>query len=543
MDVSVAVSLHDRPQPDPLEAALAAVASAEARHLRLAERNRRFIETTSEAFVGIDSTGKIIDWNPQAERTFGWQREEVIGRRLAETLVPPPSGPPALAGLTPLPASAVGQVLGQRLEMSVVHRDGHVFPVELTLWASSEGDKQEGEPTFHAFIRDVTHRHEADEERWRLAAIVESSDEAIIGASPEGTILSWNRGAERLFGYDMAEVVGKPISSIVECGHREEVGRRTLTVRDGRPVHHFDVEGLRRNGVVLDVSMTMSPIVDGTGRVAGLSIVARDVTEQRWMAKTLNSTLASLEDALRKAKESEARCRRFTGDAAHQLRTPIAGIRACAETLLRNPPPEERDALLTNVVRETGRAARLMTGLLQMARLDLGQSLAPRKCDVVDLCSEEVARARALAPALEVALQVDERRPTYAELDSHAVHEILANLLDNARRHAASRIDVVVANTDDQVEVRVVDDGPGLSEALAERVFERFVSLDNKGGSGLGLPIARGLARTHGGNLTYEDRAFVVRLPVKAAIDCGGASKPDFGPPETVPDWESWEAP
>ena len=114
------------------------------------------------------------------------------------------------------------------------------------------------------------------------------------------------------------------------------------------------------------------------------------------------------------------------------------------------------------------------------------------------------------------------------------VSEVLANVLDNARRHASRRIDLVVAAADHTVEIRVVDDGPGLPDPLVERAFERFVSLDGKGGSGLGLPIARGLARAHGGDLTYEG-GFVLRLPVEAPVECGGAARPGPRQEATLP--------
>jgi signal transduction histidine kinase len=166
------------------------------------------------------------------------------------------------------------------------------------------------------------------------------------------------------------------------------------------------------------------------------------------------------------------------------------------------------------MVGEMSRAGRLVTSLLTMARLDQGLALVPERCDLVALCSGEVERAAELAPHLEVSLTVARLGDDGREFDVSAVREIMANLLDNARRHARSRIQVAAGCADQMVEIRVVDDGPGLADHQVERAFERFASMDGKGGSGLGLPIARGLARAQGGDLGYEDRAFVLRLPV-----------------------------
>jgi len=256
----------------------------------------------------------------------------------------------------------------------------------------------------------------------------------------------------------------------------------------------------------------MAPVRDATGRVVAASSIARDITEQRFLADTLDATLLALEEALDEAKASEERTREFLADAAHQLRTPMAGIRACAETLLRGVPAESADELLASMVRETSRAARLVTALLQMARLDQGQHLEVAPCDVVAVCTNEVERARVLAPHLHVQL-VAEGEISWPEVDAKALHEMLANLVDNARRHATSQVSVHVEASPAEVRIRVCDDGPGVPADLQDRIFQRFVSLDGRGGSGLGLPIARGYARAMGGDLTYGD-GFVLTFPL-----------------------------
>jgi PAS domain S-box-containing protein len=364
----------------------------------------------------------------------------------------------------------------------------------------------------------------------RLAAIVESSDEAIFAADPFCRVVFWSAGAEHLLGYQPSEMQGSAAALVFSAEHRAELVELAERARAGHPVREHETKALRKNGVVLDISLSMSPIRDEAGGFTGFCLVARDITDKRWMSDTLNSTLKSLEVAVAEARESEERCRRFTADAAHQIRTPIAGIRACAETLLRQPSPSEQETLLSDVVRETVRASRLMAALIQMARLDQGQTLRPVPCDVVGLCEAEVDRVRLAAPHLDFEVRVTDLENDRPDLDRHAVAEILANLLDNGSRHAARRIDVHVGTRGDEVVIRVVDDGPGVAPAMVARMFDRFVSLDGAGGTGLGLPIGQALARAHGGDLTYDDRSFVLRLPVRSTIDCGGAGRPDFDP-------------
>ena len=227
----------------------------------------------------------------------------------------------------------------------------------------------------------------------------------------------------------------------------------------------------------------------------------------------LRATVVELEEALARVRAAQDTDRRFLADAAHQLRTPIAGIRACAEALLRGAEAEQADRLFANLVRESSRLTRLEADLRTLARLDDGERLRVRAVDLVGVCKDEISRVWSLAPQLDVVLRAPALRWPVA-VDDRAVREVLANLLDNARRHAHSRIDVVITPGQDGIDLRVADDGPGVAADMVESVFGRFVSLDGLGGSGLGLPIARDLARACGGDLGYRSGGFVLHLPL-----------------------------
>lgn len=503
---------------DALEAALAQASEAAAHSRHMEERSRKIIETATDAFVAIDLDGRIAEWNEGAARVFGLPSEMVLGRDAFETLFPPDLRDDHRNRLEQLRITGERRRRGRRLETVAQRADGSTFTAELIMWATGEA----AERSINAFIHDLSERRQAEEARYRLAAIVDSSDAAIIGKDLDGTIVSWNQGAAAMYGYDPEEVIGRPITVIVPPERHEEVQRFLAMVRQGQAVPAHESVRLPKHGPPIEVSLAISPIRDATGTVVGASSIARDITEERWLASTLDSTLVALETALEEARASEALSRRFLADAAHQLRTPMAGIRACAETLLRGPPPSERDRLLADLVRETSRASRLMTSLLKMARLDQGEELALAGCDLAELCRDEADRARVLAPELEISVEAGLDEPP--ELDANAVREVVANLLDNARRHAARRISVDIARHGDLVELRVSDDGPGVPEGMEERIFERFVSLDSRKGSGLGLPIARGLARAHGGDLVYEAGAFVLRVPLRPLAVDGAAS-------------------
>lgn len=498
---------------DTLEGAVTEARRARVESDRLERRTRKILDTAHEAFLVMDEAGAIIEWNPGAEQMFGWPRQEILGRSWETTLIPAEVREVLEADrfrqgghLWPYGARTV--------DLVALRRDGRQFPAGVTVWATNH----DGASTFNAFVRDFTERQRADEATAHLAAIVESSDQAMLSTDPEGTVLTWNPAAEHMYGFLAAEAVGQNLADLIILDRdRLEFDETLAGVARGEVIQRDQAFRRRKDGILLPVSVTIAPLLDSTGAIYGACSVARDMTEERRLASQLDTSLIALAAAAEDARRSEIQSRRFLDDAAHQLRSPITSIRACAETLSMDVTHAQRDRLLGAVCRESERASRLMAGLLRMARLGHEEALELRPVDVLALCQEEADRGRLESPHLEITATVVGPSIGEARLAADAVGEILSNLVDNARRHARTRIDVRAQVRDHAVEVRVVDDGPGVPSDQAESVFERFVSLDNRGGSGLGLAIARELARTQGGDLSYEGRAFVLRLPCEVA--------------------------
>ncbi len=235
----------------------------------------------------------------------------------------------------------------------------------------------------------------------------------------------------------------------------------------------------------------------------------RPDTELGRTATAFDAMLEELESAAAAAEAAETRMRGFLSDASHELRTPLAGIQATAEQLLRaDPDRPAREAALAGLVRESSRAGRLVQDLLTVARLDQGVPLRPEQLDLVQLSRHELARTQLLGPQLTVQLSGDPAVPVIA--DGTRVGQILTNLLDNAR-HATppgGTITVTVRRTPVGAVLDVTDTGAGVPTVDRDRIFDRLVRLDtarsrSSGGAGLGLPIARALARAHGGDLQY----------------------------------------
>ena len=245
---------------------------------------------------------------------------------------------------------------------------------------------------------------------------------------------------------------------------------------------------------------------------------ALDAAQQRSEASAheAHEAASSARAAEQEARRSEATTRRFLSDAAHELRTPLAGMQTLAETLVRDSDDdrETREELAIALVRETSRASSLVTDMLDLARLEGGAELDRRPVDLTVLARDQVARLRLVDPALDAAVVAD--GPVVVAGDEEKLRRVLVNLLDNARRHVrpggAVRLTVARVEGAERAEVVVHNDGEPVAEADRERIFDRLVRLDeararDSGGAGLGLSIARALVRAHGGRLTYRAAA------------------------------------
>ena len=265
------------------------------------------------------------------------------------------------------------------------------------------------------------------------------------------------------------------------------------------------------------------------GSRGGRLAPTRTDTELGATAQAFDEMLDELEGAEARARHAEQQTRDFLADAAHELRTPLAGVQAAAEALLHHRDgldTQEREHLEALLVREAQRAGRLVTDLLAMARLEEGVVPAPVPVELSPLVEAELARARVLAPRTTISAS---GAPVSVTGDPGQVQGVLRNLLDNARRAAGpgGSVQITTRTAAGMGVLEVTDDGPGVAPPDRERIFERLVRLDaartvDAGGSGLGLAIARGTARAYGGELVYADPAgpgacFRLTLPLAEA--------------------------
>lgn len=385
-------------------------------------------------------------------------------------------------------------------------------------------------------------RHAADEAQSRLAAIVQFSDDAIISKNLDGTITSWNAAAMRMFGYTEREMIGRLITTIIPEDRLNEEANVLSSICRGEVVDHFETLRVRKNGTLIPVSLTVSPVRNRAGQIIGASKIARDISA-RQEAEAERATLLAREHAARKEAELANRRRdEFLAMLGHELRNPLATITTAAFVLHRAARPDDNTASARRMItRQTAHLARIIDDLLDVGRAVSGNI----RLDLTPLALHEAVER--VVDTLRETGKTDAHRvtfkgaPTWIHGDGTRLEQIAINLITNALKFTppGGSIHVQVMQEDRTAVLRVADSGVGIAEDMLPRVFELFVqgpsSLESaRGGFGIGLTLVKQLAELHGGSVEAQSAGLglgttmTVRLP---AID---APATETEPPASV---------
>jgi PAS domain S-box-containing protein len=357
----------------------------------------------------------------------------------------------------------------------------------------------------------------------RLAAIVETSDDAIISKDLDGRIESWNESAERIFGYTAAEAIGQSIRMIIPAERYSEEDEVLSRIRRGESVKHYETVRVRKDGSKIEISLTVSPIRTADGQIIGASKIARDITERKRLVR-------ELEEANRLKDE-------FLATLSHELRTPLNAIMGYGRMLRSGSLAEElRARALELIDRNAHSLARLVSDVLDVSRIVSGKMrLSLKPCDVTSVVAAAIEVVR---PTLDVKrIELDfatEPGPTSILGDPDRLQQVFWNLLTNAAKFTpdGGRISVRVSRTSRHARIRITDTGTGIDAALLPHVFERFRQGDTganreMSGLGLGLSLVRHLVELHTGRVVAASpgpglgSTFEVTLPLQLN-DVGG---------------------
>jgi PAS domain S-box-containing protein len=397
-------------------------------------------------------------------------------------------------------------------------------------------------------VRDITERKHADEVRSRLAAIVESSDDAIISKNLKGEITSWNKGAERLYQWSAAEAVGKSLAILIPPELRGDERRILDRILRGEVVGQYDTSRLRKDGSVVEVALTVSPIRDSAANIIGASGIGRDLTERRKVEAKLRRT----EEQFRQIQKMEA-IGNLAGGVAHDFNNLLSVILSYTNLVLKEMRPGEPVRADLEEVRRAGeRAADLTRQLLAFSRQ---QMIQPRVLDLGQvLLGLETFLRRLIGEDVELSLLTSSSLGRVSA-DPGQIEQIVMNLAVNARdampRGGKLSIETVNADLDaayaadhhgvvpgPYVMLAITDTGVGMDAATREQIFEPFFTTKEKGkGTGLGLAMVFGIVRQSQGHLwVYSElgrgTTFKIYLPrTDQAIETAFVEPP---PPVTL---------
>lgn len=384
-------------------------------------------------------------------------------------------------------------------------------------------------PKVAVLFTDVTGRKHEEEIAARLAAVVESSEDAIITKDLNGLITSWNAAAQRLFGYTEEEAIGRPVTILIPEGHHDEEPRIMGRIRRGERVEPYETVRHRKDGTLVDVSLGVSPLKNAAGEVIGASKIARDITELRRNARELERVRDEAVAASRAKDE-------FLAALSHELRTPLnPALLLASDSAANGNLPDHVRADFEMIRKNISLEARLIDDLLDLTRISRGKlSIEPQLCDVHALLREAIAVVRSDLEEKHIRLSLDLGAKRVGIMgDPVRLQQVFWNVLRNAVHFTPDKggIRVESEQTPDggALIVRITDSGIGIAPADLERIFETFEQAEAApgvarrfGGLGLGLPISKTMLELHGGSIHAsssgrgQGSSFIITLPVAA---------------------------
>ena len=487
-----------------------------------------FLENAPHAIDTIDASGRIL-WANQFELALlGYAPEEYIGHDLAEFHADAGTFAKILARLQQ------GTTLAEE-PARLRCKDGSIRDVLIT----SNVRYEDGKLVYsRCFTRDVTDQQravqglkDAEERAERsqafLAALVESADDAIVSKSLDSRIKSWNRGAERLFGYRADEVIGKSILILIPPELQYQESDILSRIVKGERIEHFETVRVAKDGHRIDVSLTISPVLDRKGRVIGVSKLARDISDRK-----------RVEELLRAA---DRRKDEFIAMLGHELRNPLAPIRNVTEVLRRTAGNDAAlEPLCAMLERQVQQMTRLLDDLLDVGRISQGK--IKFQAEVIDFRVAVSCAVEASRPSIEqrrhslTVSMSDKALPMVG--DMARLVQMLTNLLNNAAKYTSDggTIALAVERKGATVEVRVKDNGVGIPEEMLSRVFELFVQANqtlpqSQDGMGIGLTLVRSIVEHHRGTVQATSGGpgrgseFIVRLPLSETLTSTASQK------------------
>jgi PAS domain S-box-containing protein len=488
--------------------------------LRLSEaRNAAIVETALDCIVVMDADGLVVEFNPTAQLVFGHRREDVIGRQLADVIIPERLRGGHHAGLERQRKGGPSRILGRRVEQVAMRSDGTEFPVELAI---SRLDTGRGS-AYSASIRDLSVRDQLRESQARLAEVLASAPVVLWAIDGHGVVTAAAGLALQLFGLTPEVAIGADVFKLLKAFPDVVAHIRRALAGEASAVRL----GLAATGATLDARF--DPVRDEQGDVVGITSIATDITE------------VVRAEAARQQGEAKSRLAAIVN---HEVRTPLNSILGFAELLSSEragPLNDKQRRWLENIDVAGQHLLALVNDSLDLSKIDSGGMLVNlEELDLAAVLLQAGEQVQPIADARGIKLRIDCPEGPRVRADSRRMLQILLNLLSNATRHtpAKGRVTISARGSAKVVRISISDTGIGIPADQQERIFEEFVQVEGStGGTGLGLPVSRRLAQLMGGDIRVHSElghgsTFTVTLPAcpkPAGVSSPGDRKPSPG--------------
>ncbi len=492
-------------------------------------RTRLVIDSALDAVVTIDDRGSIVDWNPRAEVIFGWSAAEAYGQNLAGIIIPPRFRAAHQNGIEAFLRTGAGPILGRRIEVIALRRDGAEFPIELAVTALKTDDGF----TFTAFIEDISERKRAEAALRDLSsfqkAMLDNAGHAIISATPDGIIRLFNPAAESLLGYRADELVGKQTPAVFHDLEEVAARARLFSAELGVPIEPgFDVfveksrrdlpnehewTYIRKDGIRLTVLLNVTALRNAEGQITSFLGIASDITS----LKIVERELITAKEAAESASIAKSQ---FLANMSHEIRTPMNGVLGLAALLRQTPLSPKQQRLTDTIVRSGNSLLDIINDILDFSKIEAGKLELEHTDFHLRILVDDVLELFA-APAhqkhLELIADVADSVPAFVKGDPARLRQILINLIGNAIKFTAQgEVVVSIVSIADGVDQSVLcfsvkDSGIGITPDALRSIFQPFAQADGSttrkyGGTGLGLAIAKQLVTFMGGEIWAESQ-------------------------------------
>jgi PAS domain S-box-containing protein len=488
---------------------------------------RRHFEAAGDGLLIVDpKTQTITDANPSIAELLERSRDQLLGKELWEVglFEDRESNRKAFSEL-----NDVDVVRYENLALELAAGTSCFVDVVCNMYST------EGHSVIQCNVRNVTERKRSDEIASHLAAIVRSSDDAIVSKSLDGIIQSWNKGAERIFGYTEQEAIGQSINMLIPPERVDEEPAILAKLKAGEYIDHYETVRVTKDGRRLYVSLCISPVKDSSGVIIGASKIARDITDRKRAEAERENLLVREQMARAEAQNANRMKDEFLATVSHELRTPLNAIIGWSHMLRTNRVDEKTAARAIETIERSAKSqAQLIEDILDVSRAITGKlRLNILSVDVAAVINATIDSVQLAADSksirLEVILEPSVRRISG---DATRLQQVVWNLLSNAIKFtpAGGRIEVRLERAGAYLQIKVCDTGQGIKPEFLPFLFDRFRQADasstrKQGGLGLGLAIVRNLVELHGGTVRADSpgegggATFTVSLPLGVGAD------------------------